>query len=505
MNLLTQNKDVSKVEAEDQGNQLFPVFLKLQNFHTLLVGGGNVGLEKLSALLGNSPKANVTVVADMFLPELIELSSQHATVKIIKRKFEDSDLEGAELVILATDSRDLHVYIRTLAKEKGLLLNVADTPELCDFYLGSIVKKGNLKIAISTNGKSPTVAKRIKEVLNENIPDEIDDTLTQINKLRLTLSGDFAYKVKALNQATASLVNQKQSKIISPSTLSWLIWSIVVVFTGITIYAVWQQEPAFRDYITNVNPDFYWFLGAGFVFAMIDGAIGMSYGVTSTTFSLSMGLPPASASTAVHISEILSNGIAGFMHYRMGNINKKLFKLLIIPGIIGAVLGAFILSSLEEYAQYTKPLISVYTLILGIVILRKSGVLKLKKNPNQTKIKKIGALGFAGGFIDSVGGGGWGSIVLSSLIAGGRNARYSLGTVKLSRFFIALLSSLTFVTMLNELRWYAVAGLVIGSAVAAPIAARVSNKLSAKTIMVAVSIIVILVSLRSIGKFLMGL
>jgi hypothetical protein len=218
-----------------------------------------------------------------------------------------------------------------------------------------------------------------------------------------------------------------------------------------------------------------------------------------------MGLPPASASTAVHISEILSNGIAGFMHYRMGNINKKLFKLLIIPGIIGAVLGAFILSSLEEYAQYTKPLISVYTLILGIVILRKSGVLKLKKNPNQTKIKKIGALGFAGGFIDSVGGGGWGSIVLSSLIAGGRNARYSLGTVKLSRFFIALLSSLTFVTMLNELRWYAVAGLVIGSAVAAPIAARVSNKLSAKTIMVAVSIIVILVSLRSIGKFLMGL
>jgi hypothetical protein len=505
MNLLTQNKDVSKVEAEDQGNQLFPVFLKLQNFHTLLVGGGNVGLEKLSALLGNSPKANVTVVADMFLPELIELSSQHSTVKIIKRKFEDSDLEGAELVILATDSRDLHVYIRKLAKEKGLLLNVADTPELCDFYLGSIVKKGNLKIAISTNGKSPTVAKRIKEVLNENIPDEIDDTLAQINKLRLTLSGDFAYKVKALNQATASLVTQKQSKIISPSTLSWLIWSIVVVFTGITIYAVWQQEPAFRDYITNVNPDFYWFLGAGFVFAMIDGAIGMSYGVTSTTFSLSMGLPPASASTAVHISEILSNGIAGFMHYRMGNINKKLFKLLIIPGIIGAVLGAFILSSLEEYAQYTKPLISVYTLILGIVILRKSGVLKLKKNPNQTKIKKIGALGFAGGFIDSVGGGGWGSIVLSSLIAGGRNARYSLGTVKLSRFFIALLSSLTFVTMLNELRWYAVAGLVIGSAVAAPIAARVSNKLSAKTIMVAVSIIVILVSLRSIGKFLMGL
>src|SRR6476659_917190 len=205
MTLLTPNKENTLIEAKE-GNELFPVFLKLQNFHTLLVGGGNVGLEKLTALLGNSPKANVTVVADRYLPELKELVSNHPSVKIIERKFEDHDLEGIELVMLATDNRDLHVYIRNIAKEKGLLLNVADTPELCDFYLGSIVKKGNLKIAISTNGKSPTVAKRIKEVLNENIPDEIDDTLEQINKLRLTLSGDFADKVKALNQATASLV-----------------------------------------------------------------------------------------------------------------------------------------------------------------------------------------------------------------------------------------------------------------------------------------------------------
>ncbi|MBU1373797.1 MAG: TSUP family transporter [Bacteroidetes bacterium] len=501
MSLLTQNKENIKV-TEENGNELFPVFLKLQNFQTLLVGGGNVGLEKLSALLANSPKANVTVVADRFLTELKELAVNHPSVKIIERKFEDQDLEGAELVILATDSRDLHVYIRNIAKEKGLLLNVADTPELCDFYLGSIVKKGNLKIAISTNGKSPTVAKRIKEVLNENIPDEIDDTLEQINKLRLTLSGDFAYKVKALNQATASLVAEKQpERKLSAAALSWMIWSSVVIFTGIILYAIWQQEPVFRDYAESINPQFYWFLGAGFIFAMIDGAIGMSYGVTSTTFSLSMGIPPASASTAVHISEIFSNGIAGWMHYRMGNINKKLLKLLLIPGIIGAVLGAFLLSSLEEYAQYTKPLISVYTLILGIVILRKSGVLKLKKKTSTTKIKRIGTLGFTGGFIDAVGGGGWGSIVLSSLIAGGRNARYSLGTVKLSRFFIALMSSLTFVTMLDGLRWYAVAGLVLGSAVASPIAARVSNRISAKTIMVSVGVIVILVSLRSILKF----
>ncbi|MBC7654722.1 MAG: bifunctional precorrin-2 dehydrogenase/sirohydrochlorin ferrochelatase, partial [Oligoflexus sp.] len=220
MNLLTQNND-NETKDQGNGNELFPVFLKLQNFQTLLVGGGNVGLEKLSALLGNSPKAKVNVVADRFLPELKELVVHHPSVNIIERKFKDEDLNDVELVILATDNRELHEYIRKIAKEKGLLLNVADTPELCDFYLGSIVKKGNLKIAISTNGKSPTVAKRIKEVLNENIPDEIDDTLEQINKLRLTLKGDFSDKVKALNQATASLVSKKQQdKNLKPATLS---------------------------------------------------------------------------------------------------------------------------------------------------------------------------------------------------------------------------------------------------------------------------------------------
>ena len=251
----------------------------------------------------------------------------------------------------------------------------------------------------------------------------------------------------------------------------------------------------------NISPMFYYFLGAGFVFALIDGAIGMSYGVTSTTFSLSMGIPPASASMGVHLSEIMSNGIAGWMHYRMGNVNWKLFKLLLIPGIIGAVTGAYLLSSLEHYAQYTKPAVSVYTLILGTVIFKKG--LDLKKKRTTAKIKRIPLLGLGGGFIDAVGGGGWGSIVLSTLIAGGRHPRFSLGTVKLSRFFIALMGSLTFITMLNSSHWDAVAGLVIGSALASPVAARISNKISAKAIMMSVAVIVILISIRSIFNFIL--
>jgi len=491
--------NLSTVQYEKtEGNQLFPIFLKLNDLHTVLIGAGNVGLEKLTAILTNSPLARVTVIAREFLPEVHTMASVYEGVTVIQKPFVDTDLDNADLVVAATNDNELNAYIRDSAHERKLLVNVADKPALCDFYLGSIVQKGDLKIGISTNGKSPTVAKRLKEVLNEGIPDELDITLQQMSELRNSLSGDFTYKVKRLNEVTSVLV---EKKIGNNKNLIWLIWGAIILAIVTAFFALWNKEPEFRAYVQDINPLFYYFLGAGFVFAMVDGAIGMSYGVTSTTFSLSMGIPPASASMGVHLSEILSNGIAGWMHYRMGNINWKLFKMLLIPGIIGAVLGAYILSSLEHYSNYTKPFVSLYTLILGIVIFKKA--LKTGQKRTNAKIKRIGLLGFGGGFIDAVGGGGWGSIVLSTLIAGGRHPRFSLGTVKLSRFFIALMSSITFITMLSGARWEAVSGLVIGSALASPIAAKISNRISAKAIMMSVAVIVILISIRSIINFLL--
>ncbi len=498
MTLLPQNNGIKTIEPkETEGNELFPVFLKLNGLHTILIGAGNVGLEKLTAILHNSPDAAVTVVALSILPEVHALASEYQGVTIIQKSFAESDLDTADVVVVAINDKELSHIIRQAARTRKLLVNVADTPELCDFYLGSIVRKGDLKIAISTNGKSPTVAKRIKEVLNQNLPDELDTTIQQMNALRNTLNGDFAYKVKKLNAVTSVLVAPAKP---SGKKLIWLIWSALIVSVIITVVALWTREPAFRAYAETIKPEFYYFLGAGFVFALIDGAIGMSYGVTSTSFSLSMGVPPASASMGVHLSEIMSNGIAGWMHYRMGNINWKLFWLLLWPGLIGAFSGAFILSSLEHYAQYTKPFVSVYTLILGIVILSKA--FKTEKKKSSEKFKNIRLLGLGGAFIDAVGGGGWGSIVLSTLIAGGRHPRFSLGTVKLSRFFIALVGSTTFIYMLKSNHWSAVAGLVIGSAAASPIAAKISNKISAKVIMTAVGIIVILISIKSIYAFM---
>jgi siroheme synthase-like protein len=497
MTLLPKNSGLTVRNEDTKGNPLFPVFLKLNNLHTVLIGAGNVGLEKLTAILHNSPDAKVTVIALEILPEVHLLTSEYKELRILQKSFSDNDLNDADVVIAATNNSDLNSFIRQSAHERKLLINVADKPDLCDFYLGAIVQKGDLKIAISTNGKSPTIAKRLKQVLNESLPDELDTTLQQMSKLRNSLSGDFAYKVLKLNEVTSVLVEQKAA---GKKNFIWLVWSAIILSIVIAVTALWFNEPGFKGYVQTITPEFYYFLGAGFVFALIDGAIGMSYGVTSTTFSLSMGIPPASASMGVHLSEIMSNGIAGWMHYRMGNINWKLFKMLLIPGIIGALTGAYLISSLEHYSQYTKPVVSIYTLILGCVILSKAfktGVIK-----SADKIKKIPLLGLGGGFIDAVGGGGWGSIVLSTLIAGGRHPRFSLGTVKLSRFFIALASSILFMTLLHSKHWEAVAGLVIGSAIASPIAAKISNRISAKAIMVAVGVIVILISIKSIVAFI---
>jgi siroheme synthase-like protein len=189
-------------------NKLYPVFLKLEELELLLVGAGNVGLEKLQSLLGNSPAAKITVVAPQVKEEVRVLLRQHPSCLLEQRLFEESDLQNKDLVVLATDNPALHKKIKKLAEAKGILVNVADTPELCDFYLGSIVQKGNLKIAISTNGKSPTAAKRIKEVLNESMPEELDELLINLNLVRNKLGGDFAEKVRQLNDLTKTLIEK---------------------------------------------------------------------------------------------------------------------------------------------------------------------------------------------------------------------------------------------------------------------------------------------------------
>jgi siroheme synthase-like protein len=495
------------MEAEDiatiktvEVNTLFPVFLKPDKLETLLVGGGYVAMEKLQAIFGNSPKANVKVVGREISAEIKEFADKRS-IPFEERAFIESDLLEKDMVIVAIDDKQVGKHIHQLCKSRNLLVNVADTPDLCDFYLSSVVQKGNLKIAISTNGKSPTVAKRVKEVLNETFPAEIDDVLNNMTQIRQKLNGDFSDKVKQLNEITASLVNEQPAKvtITRPIAVTLAILSAIgLMILGHVLFTYLNHERILnvQDWLSEqFNKQLLLYMLGGFTASLIDGACGMAYGVTSTTFLLSLGIPPAAASASVHASEVFNNGASGFMHWKSGNVNFKLFKKLLIPGIIGAVAGATILSSLHQYSQYLKPVVGCYTLFLGVLIIRKA----LNKTRPTNKIKKIGLLAGIGGLLDAIGGGGWGPIVTTGLIAGGRNARYTIGTSTLTKGCVAFTSAVTFIILIGLHHFQVILGLVLGGMIAAPIAVRISNKLPIKTLLLFVGTVVIIVSLRIVS------
>ena len=490
--------------VQKEKNHLYPVFLKLEQLQLLLVGAGNVGLEKLESLLGNSPDAAITVVAPVVKEEVRDLLQKHSACFLIEKKFEDTDLEGKDLLVLATDDPGLHKYIKELAKEKGILVNVADTPDLCDFYLGSIVQKGQLKIAISTNGKSPTAAKRIRQVLDESLPRELDDVILRLHAIRNTLSGDFSFKVKELNKLTKILVEK-------PGTKNGRYWSKVakyctIVFVSMIVgYFIFSYLPlqqvgrSVSDWYFTLDKNFHWMVLAGFMAQMVDGATSMGYGVTSSIILQTANVNPAAISGGIHTAEMFTSGASGYSHYRFGNVNKKLFKALLIPGVFGAVLGAVLLVKFgETHIEYIRPVMAVYTMILGVRIFTNAFRKERKK-----KFTRYGWLAGAGGFLDSFGGGGWGPIVTSTLITKGRTPRFVVGSVSLTEFFVTLASATTFFTLIGLQNWQVVLALIIGGVLAAPIAAKLAGKLPKKTAFLVLGTVVILWSIRILIKSLL--
>jgi siroheme synthase-like protein len=198
-------------EADREGNLLFPVFLKMEQLRLLIVGGGFIGMEKLSVVLKHSPATQVVLVATTISDEIKHLASQYPNVTLVERAFQDIDLEEKDIVIAATSDRSLNALVKQEAKKRKVLANIADTPDLCDFYLGSIVKKGDLKIAISTNGKSPTLAKRMREFFEEYLPESTQTLLDNLTGIRNQIGGSFEDKVNRLNEITSSFLSGKET------------------------------------------------------------------------------------------------------------------------------------------------------------------------------------------------------------------------------------------------------------------------------------------------------
>ncbi|WP_075344328.1 precorrin-2 dehydrogenase/sirohydrochlorin ferrochelatase family protein [Tenacibaculum agarivorans] len=191
----------------EERNNLYPIFLKTKQLEVLVIGGGFVAEEKLSFLLKSSPDAKVTIVSPMFREGTVALAKTGEVI-MIEDVYRKSYLEGKYIVIATTDKPEINMEVYHDCRAQNTLVNVADNPPFCDFYMGGIVTKGNVKIAISTNGKSPTTAKRLRQFFEEVIPEKIDDLVKNLNEYRKTLKGDFEQKVEQLNEFTKNLVEK---------------------------------------------------------------------------------------------------------------------------------------------------------------------------------------------------------------------------------------------------------------------------------------------------------
>lgn len=234
------------------------------------------------------------------------------------------------------------------------------------------------------------------------------------------------------------------------------------------------------------------FICIGFAAQLVDGAIGMAYGLISTSILLSFGVPAATASGSVHAAEVFTTGASGFSHWRLRNIDWKLVKRLAPAGMAGGFIGAYILAT--NASKWLSFAIAIYLIIMGLVVLRR-GIKKLQHNDAMPK--RLPLLGFFGGLLDAIGGGGWGPMVASTLMGHGTNPRMAIGSTNLSEFFVTAVISCTFFVTIGLDLWPIIVGLIIGGIIAAPFAALAAKKIPARALMIAVGLVVIGLSLRT--------
>lgn len=280
----------------------------------------------------------------------------------------------------------------------------------------------------------------------------------------------------------------------------WAVIGISIVVVAVGLYFTYNYGIS-QDAQTRIarftqsvfTEKLLFFMGVGLMAQMIDGALGMAYGATSSSLLLGLGVSPAMTSTSVHVAEVFTTGASGIAHFKLGNVNKKLFLHLLIPGMIGAVIGAYLLSDKID-GNIIKPFMSAYLMILGVLILRKA----LQRNRPKSKTRRLGPLAFFGGFMDAIGGGGWGPIVTSTLLSKGRTVNYTIGSVNAAEFFISASSAGTFLLFNGIDSWQVIIGLILGGVIASPFAAVLVKKMKRKPLMIMVGVLVIAMSIRTI-------
>lgn len=284
-----------------------------------------------------------------------------------------------------------------------------------------------------------------------------------------------------------------------PNPSSKWLWygvpAILLLVLGVILVYQYHTQFSADKVWAGINQDFFIFLFIGIFAQLVDGTLGMGYGATSTSFLMTAGVPPAISSMGVHVAEMFTTGASAISHYKFKNINKKLVTYLLLPGVIGSIIGAYLLADVIDGAVI-KPFISVYMIFLAIMIIIKG----LRNNIPKRKTKNLGILAIFGGFMDAVGGGGWGPIVTSTLIGRGRDPRYTIGSVNAAEFAVSFASGITFMLFGGIQGWQVIAGLIVGGVLAAPFSAFFVNKIQRKPMTILVGLLIIGLSCRTLIK-----
>jgi uncharacterized membrane protein YfcA len=281
-------------------------------------------------------------------------------------------------------------------------------------------------------------------------------------------------------------------------------WSVVFLLMAVTIALVSRlfNQPLGESGFALIrqallSQEFWAAAAVGLLAQTVDGALGMAYGITSSSFLLATGSSPAVASAAVHIAEVFTTGVSGISHIKLGNVNKSLFLRLLVPGMVGAATGAWIVSSVDGAA--IKPYIAAYLLLMGVYVVSK---IFRKIKPRREQPRHVAKLGLLGGFVDAVGGGGWGPVVTTTLVGTGNDPRLTIGSVNLAEFFLTFVSAGVFAMLVDENPWVTVAGLVVGGLFAAPFAAMLTKRLHTKALLALVGGVIVLISVFNLYKSL---
>lgn len=503
---------------ESQQNKMHPFFLNLERIPLVIVGNSHFALEIVNQIWRNSISKDVRIFNSDFSQELLHFCGDKPHLVLIQKKLEEKDLKDFSLLIIATDDFEYEESLLKISQNKNVLVHVVGKTQISDFSLVSVLKKDFLKLGISSNYYSPEVRKRINRIIENSLPTDLDEFIEKLNFATKNPLMNKEEELKNLDRITAEYLEKKEKTQLSDSEFEnfskvnkavrrraniylGIIGSLLSIAILSFILFEFQLFPTIAQFLNQDHHLFYKMLGVGFFAEIVAGSMGMGYGVICTTILLMMNVAPPVVSSSIHSAESFTSLAGSISHFKLKNVNKKLVKALAIPAVFGAILGAVSLSYFgEHYVHFVKPIISLYTLYLGINILKNAFKKKEKKILKHKSGRNITTLGLLGGFVDSFAGGGWGPMVTGTLLKEGRTPRYVIGSSTMAKFILTVTSAFTFALTIGVQHWNIILGLLIGGIVTAPFSAMLTSRLPIKKMFVIIGFLIIIMSLLSIYK-----